>query len=189
MTANLKQLFLFLFIFCSFLAISLELLANEKEDKINYEYKKIKFLIIDSETSIYKINHPDEYVLELAHAFKNASIKYNIDVNLLIAIGYRESIFKMSEKGDNNKSLGIMQVGKQGRKACKCDMSSVDGQIDCGACWLDKGRSWCGDIRGGVSAYACGKCEPVNSLSKQAINIKFRLVEMLENFMKELSNE
>lgn len=179
-TKNDKQIF---FLMLSLLAITLFLVVNlHAAEKQNLEVNKIKFLIMDSEASIYKIDHSDEYIYELSEAFRSTSSKYNIDVNLLISIGYRESVFRMGEIGDRGKSLGIMQVGKQGRRACACDMTTVYGQIECGACWLDKGREWCGSIEGGLTAYACGKCEPVNGLTRRAVNIRFRLVEMLKEF-------
>lgn len=101
------------------------------------------------------------YRQELAGHFIEAAEHFDLPLWSLVAIGYTESVFRMGEVGDGGRSHGIMQVGRQGRLACRehCgDMGTARQQIFCGACWLDRGRQWCGDLDGGMAAYVGGHC-------------------------------
>jgi len=124
-----------------------------------------------------------EYRAELSAAFIATGNHFNLPKYLLVTIGYRESIFRPEQVGDYGNSLGIMQVGKYGRARCKkyCkDVDTVDGGIMCGGCWLDKGRSWCGDLMGGLNAYCHGKCSTTKTRGLRAVNIRLRLWAILK---------
>jgi hypothetical protein len=119
-----------------------------------------------------------EYRLELARAFIAAAERFDLPVYLLVVIGYRESVFRPELAGDQGRSLGLMQVGRQGRRRCKehCqNPHSVDGGAMCGACWLSAGRDWCGSVVGGLMAYCSGKCKSETPRSRRAMNAKLRL--------------
>jgi hypothetical protein len=117
-----------------------------------------------------------EYIQELNEAFNKASDAYGTDKDLLIAMAWHESSFKSGVKGDNGKSWGIMQVGKQGRKRCGYS-ETVEGQIMSGACWLNEGVKWCGDIKGGLTAYACGVCSTTSYRCNRAVKRRLKLME------------
>ena len=121
-------------------------------------------------------NLSNEYVQELDNAFSKASSEYGIDKNLLISMAFLESSFESGVKGDGDKSWGIMQVGKQGRKRCGY-IDTVEGQIMSGACWLNEGVIWCGDIEGALKAYACGQCETTNYRCTQAVKRRLKLAK------------
>ncbi|MDD5542850.1 MAG: hypothetical protein PHX83_06715 [Acidobacteriia bacterium] len=85
--------------------------------------------------------------------------KYDVPADLLLAMAYRETVYKMDTVGKRGE-LGLMQVGSLGRRHCAkaCGaMVTASEQMDCGACWFDHGRKWCGgDIRLGLNVYASG---------------------------------
>lgn len=122
-----------------------------------------------------------EYQQELAYAFKTAGEKYDIPPLLLVAMSYYETLYR-NLIGDNGRSHGIMQVGIMGRKKCKCTMNTVLNQIMCGACWLNMGRNWCGNLHDGLNAYAAGTCKSKNMRTKRAVAIR---LEMQNKMMKE----
>lgn len=123
------------------------------------------------------------YRQRLSYAFLKTSREFDIPVWLLVGIGYRESVFRMDEVGDAGGSLGMMQVCEQGRRACReyCgELETLEEHALCGACWLDKGRQWCGDLEGGLSAYINGNCELETVKAKRAYKIRMKLVSLLE---------
>lgn len=102
-----------------------------------------------------------KYANKIVNQFKESSETFDLPVELLLVIGYKESKFKMNDVGPYGE-VGIMQVCPMGIRSCKeyCgEMKTIKEQIDCGSCWLDKGRKWCGDIKKGLSAYMTGKCK------------------------------
>lgn len=115
-----------------------------------------------------------EYQKELTYAFKTAGEKYDIPPLLLVAMSYYETLYR-NLKGDNGRSHGIMQVGTMGRKKCKCSMDTVLNQIMCGACWLNMGRNWCGNLQDGLNAYAAGTCKAQNMRTKRAVDIRLKM--------------
>jgi len=103
------------------------------------------------------------YRSKLVVAFENAAEKFEVPTNLLIAMTYRETVFRTGLLGPAGEQ-GILQVGKDARRGCRryCkDLDTVEGGVFCGACWLARGRDWCqGDIIKGINAYVSGRCNP-----------------------------
>jgi hypothetical protein len=130
----------------------------------------------------------ESYRLELAEAFKKAASYFDLPIGILIAIGYRESIFRPGLTGPNDEK-GIMQVGKYGRKKCKeyCfEIDTINGGIMCGACWLDMGRQWCkGDLIKGLRAYLSGKCESTAVLTSRVLRQRLKIWTILAKIMKQ----
>ena len=116
---------------------------------------------------------------ELADAINKAAEKYNIDVDYLLVIAWSESVFR-NLIGDNGRSHGEMQVGKMGRRKCKCNMDTLYGRIDCGACWLNMGRKWCGSLDGGLQAYVSGSCVAKTTRAAWALQNKKTYVRKLK---------
>lgn len=129
-----------------------------------------------------------EYRLELSKAFKKASLHFDLPIGLLIAMGYRESIFRPNLKGPNGE-LGLMQVSKYGRRKCKeycAEIDTIDGGIMCGACWLDKGRAWCKeDLIKGLYAYAAGKCESNTPRTIRVVTKRLKIWTLLAKIIKQ----
>lgn len=115
---------------------------------------------------------------ELAQALDKASAKWNIDIDYLLAIAYSESVFR-NVKGDDGKSWGEMQVGKQGRRVCKCSMETVETRIDCGACWLANGRDAKNSLDAGLKLYIGGISKSLKALRK--FNLKKWLIKTIKN--------
>ena len=129
-----------------------------------------------------------EYRSELSRAFLKASRRFDLPLALLLATGYRESVYRTFLTGPGGEK-GIMQVGKFGRRKCKeyCGkVTEVEGGIMCGACWLDKGRQWCkGDLLKGLYAYLGGKCESKHPRTIRAFNKRLKLWAKLAEMIKD----
>lgn len=131
----------------------------------------------------YRVHDDEGYRLELARAFLGAGAEFGFDPWLLVGMAYRESIFRMEEIGDGGKARGMMQVHGQGRKACAShcgDLGTVRQHVDCGACWLDRGRRWCGDLDGALYGYISGRCSTVEQDRRKAHRVRRRLAAMLD---------
>lgn len=124
-----------------------------------------------------------DYRLKLARALRVAAERFQLPMLLLSTIAYRETVFRPLEVGDIGRSIGIMQVGIQGRYKCRehCkQIKTVDGGTMCGACWLDKGRQWCGSLRGGLMAYVSGACTAKSVAAQRTYNARVLLWDQLE---------
>ena len=115
-----------------------------------------------------------EYRKKLVAAFELAGRVFGLSPNLLIALGYRETVFRPELTGGKGER-GILQtmprVSKT--KACKrycVDLDTPEGGALCGACWFKRGLISCGDYRGAISAYVSGRCDPVSRKVKLAVN-------------------
>jgi hypothetical protein len=161
------------------LFVGSKVMAGEVADNILWTVQETDNIRIYKGGKITEAYTSPEYRFELEAAFLSASDKYNLPVYLLIAMAYYETMFR-NQTGDNGRSLGIMQVGKMGRRKCQCDMDTVHGQIHCGACWLNMGRDWCGSLDGGLYAYINGTCNPKNTRAKRAFTIRKRLQFIIE---------
>ena len=107
-----------------------------------------------------------------AQALADAAMAYDLPPELLARVAYYESRYRTDRIGDDGRSWGLLQVGPRGRRVCRAvcgTMTTVEEQAMCGACWLDAGRSWCGSLVGGVTAYACGRCTPTGPRCRAAV--------------------
>lgn len=107
-------------------------------------------------------NHPVrkdmDYRIELVRAFDAAALDVDLDVGLLLSIGYHESAFKADAKGKIGE-VGIMQT--HGLALVGQDVSTLKGQVLAGARWLRKCVDKCGTIEKGLALYASGyTCDP-----------------------------
>jgi hypothetical protein len=98
----------------------------------------------------------------LTESVKKASRKYNIPELLIwIVIRFESSFDHRVVSTSKYKEKGLMQVTGVAKKGC--DLTTQEGQIDCGTKWLryclDKCR---GDILKGLTAYQTkkGRCSP-----------------------------
>lgn len=161
------------------LAVSLALFIYCLDSLVHAEETTLSDKIIHlCKTGYYKRDVSKLEADRLAEAFKQSAKKYNVRLELITAIGYWETVYR-NNIGDDGRSLGIMQTGRQARNKCKCSMETVELQIDCGACWLRKGQDWCKSERGGLTAYATGKCEAVTAKQKRIVNLRLQTAEGL----------
>lgn len=154
--------------------------AGDVADGIRWTVQETDNLRVYGGGDTTRAHNDPEYRTELEAAFLSASDQYNIPVFLLVAMAYYETIYR-NQVGDDGRSHGIMQVGKMGRSRCKCDMGTVHGQINCGACWLDMGRKWCGNLDGGLYAYINGSCNAKNGRANRAFKVRNKMWAELED--------
>lgn len=114
----------------------------------------------------------------LAEAYFEAQNKFKVPSLFLVSIGFYESKYLTGALGDGGRSVGIMQVGVQGRRRCAeyCgEMKTEHQQILCGGCWLRENIDWCGSLESGLTGYACGRCKSHYARTKNAVSRRFKL--------------
>lgn len=129
----------------------------------------------------------DEYRGRLVKAFEAAGEKFDIPPNLLIAMAYRETVFRPELIGSRNE-MGIIQTGNQARYVCRKHCHGIDtpeGGAMCGACWLDRARKRCKDLVGALYSYACGRCFSNDKNVLKAVQNRI----WLWNYLNELTGE
>jgi len=128
------------------------------------------------------------YRSELVEAFEAAANEFDLPANLLIAMSYRETVYRPDLEGPAGER-GIMQVGSRAIKRCSkyCgDLETIQGGALCGACWLDRGRKACGgDIVGALFSYVSGGCSSQNKNAIYAVQNRL----WLWNYLNELTGE
>lgn len=93
---------------------------------------------------------------DMAERIVKAAKLHQIPPLLLTVTVKRESSFQSDAIGVSNGEIGLVQV--HGLAASRCELETVDGQLECGARWLRKAHDKCGDWRGAVTAYMSGRC-------------------------------
>jgi hypothetical protein len=117
------------------------------------------------------------YLWQVVLALDEAGEAYDLPVLLMASMIYKESTYKDDGVGPAGE-LGLMQVGKMGRRKCRSvcgSLSTPEEHILCGGCWLRAGIDWCGSLEGGLNAYAGGKCYPSGSRTQTAVRIRHKL--------------
>jgi hypothetical protein len=101
--------------------------------------------------------------IDLAIAIDEASIAYEIDHYLMVAIAYREGSFRGRKDGKLGEK-GTFQVMKLTAKFInkhidpECTLDTLKGSAICSAALLDYGRKKCRTKHGMVIYYASGHC-------------------------------
>lgn len=143
--------------------------------------------LVEKEPANNPVKADPNYLNECAQALDKGAAEYDLPVLLLAGMAYRESVYRPNEVGPAGE-LGIMQVGRMGRRKCRkvCgEMKTASEHINCGACWLRKGVDWCHTLERGVTAYAGGVCKPKPKRVikakriKRVVRIRFNLWNML----------
>lgn len=113
------------------------------------------------------------YRRELVEAFEVASSRFDVPANLLMALAYRESVFRPDGVGPRGE-LGVMQVmpfvtkRRKGREYCE-DVSTPEGGIMCGSWWFARGARRCDTLKGAIGAYVSGRCNPTHPRAREAV--------------------
>lgn len=186
-------LFCFLILALLVFAIANECFANETMSRES----AILEIVTPRKTRVSKLPYSSKriqayrnqiYRERLVKAFEAASLEFGLPVNLLIAIAYRETVFRYHAEGDGGER-GIMQVKPFVVKRCKqyCrDNDTPEGGIWCGSCWFAKGVKSCdGDLEAGLSAYVSGRCKPMSRKVKMAVHNRVWLWKYLDKLTGE----
>ncbi len=85
---------------------------------------------------------------------------------LVVTVIYRESKFNPKMKGKRGE-IGLMQT--HGVAISGCDLSTPEGQIDCGTKYIRTSIDYCGGISllRGLAVYASGYCDPNDEVKKK----------------------
>jgi hypothetical protein len=95
--------------------------------------------------------------VEISDAIQRAATKYRRDYRLIAAVAWGESrLYKNAVSSAGAR--GIMQVLPRTAKRYKCNLKTIDGQIDCGTRVKDSYINWCNSVQKGLGAYLVGKC-------------------------------
>ena len=117
---------------------------------------------------------------QIAEAIEQTAYETSIDPLMITTIVFRESSFYKNSIGKDRPSKGLMQV--HGAAATGCDLTTVEGQIDCGSRWLLECYELCnGDDLGALTYYATGKiCEAKSQPLKKKMKSRMRLYNKLK---------
>ena len=143
-----------------------EAIRHLVEPKTKYKYRLPYY---SKRIKAYK---DEVYRTKLVAAFEAAAAEFNLPVNLLIAIAYRETVLQTDQTGPAG-ALGLMQVmpfvtkRKKGRPYCR-NVHTIEGGIMCGTWWLSRAHNRCGSVERAVNAYVSGKCDPVHPRAREA---------------------
>lgn len=158
------------------------------EDRTMVNRIAIAIAMLTSETPRRDLHRNARKQDDLAWHLVRSAERWSVDPFLLLATAWKESGLRSNVVGARGE-LGVMQVNPKGiarvRSECRpCDFKTVQGQIDCGACWLRREIDRCGSVVGGSTAYimAQGICD-VHPKSKpyRAVSARLALAEQLRN--------
>jgi hypothetical protein len=115
----------------------------------------------------------------LVNSIQESSKRYRLDPMLVTTIIYRESSFRTNRRGFSNNETGLMQVHGKARRGC--ELTTVSGQVNCGARWLRKCMDVCdGTAYQALTAYATGECKHNDAGVRSKVRSRIRLWEKLK---------
>jgi hypothetical protein len=127
------------------------------------------------------------YRTKLVEAFQAAADEFGLPVNLLIALSYRETVFRPDLTGPAGER-GVLQVMpwvvKRGKQYCR-GVDTLEGGARCGAWWFSRGLKRCGDLKLAINAYVSGKCVPTHPNAIKATRNRV----WLWNYLNELTGD
>lgn len=102
-----------------------------------------------------------EYRHRVARAIAVSCTAHEAPVELVCAMAYRESSLRDDVTGPGGE-LGLMQVHPGTAAKHRCDLSAIEGQVECGVKLLARYRAACGSWEGALSRYGSrsGTCTP-----------------------------
>ena len=108
----------------------------------------------------------------MARAIVEAAQAHGVPPLLLTTIVYNESTFEMTALGKLGE-VGLTQV--HGVAARECDLTTIPGQLNCGAKWLAHYYPKCGTWEKSLTAYATrGLCVSESGRTKDKIAYRMR---------------
>jgi hypothetical protein len=127
-----------------------------------------------------------EVRIDMAKAIVEASQTHGIPPLLLTTIVYNESTFEMTALGKLGE-VGLTQV--HGIAARNCDLTTVPGQLECGAKWLAHYYPICKSWEKSLTAYATrGFCVSTSEITRSKIAYRMRQWKKIEKEVETLSN-
>lgn len=119
-----------------------------------------------------------EVRIDMATAIVEASRAHGIPPLLLTTIVYNESTFEMTALGKLGE-VGLTQV--HGIAARNCDLTTVPGQLECGAKWLAHYYPICKSWEKSLTAYATrGFCVSTSETTRSKISYRMRQWQKIE---------
>lgn len=150
-------------------------------DNVEYSKEDIRKAIVKTrgEDSNNPVSTSEAYLNALVDGFSMNAEKYKLPSILFVGMALKESEFLTTAEGTRGEK-GILQVGRQGRRACakECGEFSMDpgNQICHGFCWFSKIQKTCdGTIFQGLNGYASGKCQQKTIKTRKAVRRRYRL--------------
>ncbi len=127
--------------------------------------------------------HRQNYRQNFSECIVRAATKKNLEIEWLSAIVQRESSFRTTVSRGLRGEIGVSQVHPGTARMFKCEMKTVQGQLDCGATVLRYGIDKCGSIEGGLSVYASrGRCNPKPGTKLDGVvKARMKLIREMEN--------
>jgi hypothetical protein len=127
----------------------------------------------------------DEVRVDMAKAIVEASHAHGIPPLLLTTIVYNESTFEMTALGKLGE-VGLTQV--HGVAARNCDLTTIPGQLECGAKWLAHYFPICKSWEKSLTAYATrGFCVSTSETTRSKIAYRMRQWKKIEKEVETLS--
>jgi len=79
---------------------------------------------------------------------------------LLVVFAWRESAFAADALGDHGRACGLLQLHDVARQGHSCDEVRADRRLALrlGLAWMRRMRDVCGSVKGGLAAFASGRC-------------------------------
>lgn len=126
--------------------------------------------------------HRQSYRQNFSRCIVSAATKKNLEIEWLSAIVQRESSFKTTIRRGLRGEIGVSQVHPGTARMFKCEMRTIQGQLDCGAAVLRYGIDKCGSLEGGLSVYASrGRCKPKpGSKLDSVVKARMELIEEMQ---------
>jgi len=124
-----------------------------------------------------------ELRLQMARAIVETSQNHGIPPLLLTTIVYNESTFEITALGKLGE-VGLTQV--HGVAARDCDLTTIEGQLDCGAKWLAHYYPICKTWEKSLTAYATrGLCVSESITTKERISYRMRMWKKIQKEFNE----
>lgn len=148
--------------------------AEQTEKSFDEEVRSVdfaikRFLRVEPEKPLMK---NAELRLQMARAIVETSQNRGIPPLLLTTIVYNESIFEVTALGKLGE-IGLTQV--HGLAARDCELTTIEGQLDCGAKWLAHYYPICKTWEKSLTAYATrGLCISESITTKERIAYRMR---------------
>lgn len=128
------------------------------------------------------LNTDEAKRLKLAAALSEIGDDYSIDPFLLLAMAFKEGSLRTDVVGKLGE-VSTMQVHGVAERKCKKEgfvLTSLHGQIECGAFYLSTLIEDCGGLRCGLSGYASGSYDG-NKAVQEVVNSRLALAAELRS--------
>jgi|LSQX01.2.fsa_nt_gb hypothetical protein len=169
--------FVKLTVIATIIMVSMSLQGSEvlDQDVLNNVADKIRSLVeTNPRHPMNESEHSDELAREILRA---ANSTENVEPELILTMAFCESTLRTTARGGLGE-VGIMQIHGVAKRGC--DMETRQGQLNCGAKFLQESYNICGSWEGSLTRYATGKCKSDKSRVKWLVNYRIKMWEKLK---------